>query len=367
MDPAGPGSVPEATRDDAPVKAAIEEASGFLPSARDYIDRVYPSMPLPPFDTPGELTSVWGRPWGAADDVGPLKMVLMRRPGSEFEEMRNGRFDEKLGFLVDPHGHWYWDSAEPPDVERVRAQHAGLVAALEAEAVEVVFAEELSPPLFNGVFMRDPLVTVRGGAVIGRLAARQRRGEEPSILRVLASVGMPVLRTIAGSGTLEGGSFIKIRPDVAAYGLSTRCNEEGAEQLEEVLRRLGIELIRVPLSGFSIHLDGHLAMLDHDKALVDGEGLPYWFITRLQAMGIQLFWRHPEEHWSVNCLVTRPGRVIMSDSSPRTQRLLERHGIEVVSIPYDEVQKFCGGVHCSTMELVREPGAYHANELLNQQ
>ena len=218
-----------------------------------------------------------------------------------------------------------------------------------------MFAEELSAPLFNGVFTRDPLITVRGGAIIGRLAPRQRRGEEASILRALASVGMPVLRTIAGSGTLEGGSFVKIRPDVAALGLSTRCNEEGAEQLEEVLRRLGIELIRVPLSGFSIHLDGHMVMLDHDTALVDGAGLPYWFISRLHAMGIQLLWRHPDEHWAVNCIVVHPGRVIMSDSSPFTRQLLQDHGIEVISIPYDEVQKFSGGVHCSTMELIREP------------
>ncbi len=354
MAPMGPDSAFDGARSGGPAHGTADAESGFLPP-RGHIDRIYPSRPQPPFDAPTELVSVWGRPWGASDEVGPLKMVLMRPPGPEFESMTNGRFDEKLGLLVDPDGQWYWDGVEPPDVERVRSQHAGLVDALRSEGVEVVFAEQLSAPLFNGVFTRDPLVTVRGGAIIGRLAPRQRRGEEASILRVLASVGMPVLRTIAGGGTLEGGSFVKIRPDVAALGLSTRCNEEGAEQLEEVLRRLGIELIRVPLPGFSIHLDGHLAIVGPDKALVDGRSLPYWFIARLQAMGFQLLWRHPEEHWSVNCIVIRPGRVIMSDSSPYTRRLLEDHGIEVVVVPYDEVQKFSGGVHCSTMELIREP------------
>ena len=168
-------------------------------------------------------------------------MVLMRRPGPEFEAMTNGRYDPELGQLVDPEGRWYWSGAEAPDVARVRDQHDGLVAALRTEGVEVVFAEQYSaPPLFNGVFMRDPLVTVRGGAVIGRLAARQRRGEEAGVLRALAAAGVPVLRTIAGSGTLEGGSFVKIRPDVAALGLSARCNEEGADQLDEVLSRLDV-------------------------------------------------------------------------------------------------------------------------------
>lgn len=329
-----------------------EAHDGFTPWLH-YLDRVYPASPLPPFDDPQELTSVWGAAWGAADDVGPLKMVLMRHPGREFETMTNGRFDRGLGLLVDPDGRWYWNGAGPPNVARLREQHDGLVAALRAEGVEVVFAEELSPPLFNGIFMRDPLVTVRGGAVIGRLAPRQRRGEEASVARALAAAGMPVLRTVAGGGTLEGGSFVKIRPGVAALGLSARCNEEGADQLDEVLSRLDTELIRVPLAGYSIHLDGHLAMLDHDKALVDAEHLPYWFIARLTDMGIELLWPHPDEEWAVNCLVVRPGRVIMSDSSPRTQRLLERNGVEVVSVAYDEVQKFSGGVHCSTMELIR--------------
>ena len=330
-----------------------EGANGVAPWL-SYLDRVYPAQPLPPFDDPGELAAVWGAPWGASDDVSPLKMVLMRRPGPEFEAMTNGRYDPELGQLVDPEGRWYWSGAEAPDVARVRDQHDGLVAALRAEGVEVVFAEQLAPPLFNGVFMRDPLVTVRGGAVIGRLAARQRRGEEAGVLRALAAAGVPVLRTIAGSGTLEGGSFVKIRPDVAALGLSARCNEEGADQLDEVLSRLDVELIRVPLAGYSIHLDGHLAMLDHDKALVDAEHLPYWFVTRLADLGITPLWPHPGEEWAVNCLVTRPGRVIMSDSSPHTRRLLERHGVEVVTVAYDEVQKFSGGVHCSTMELLRE-------------
>ena len=35
--------------------------------------------------------------------------------------------------------------------------------------------------------------------------------------------------------------------------------------------------------------------------------------------------------------------------------LLEQRGIDVVTVPYDEVQKGGGGVHCSTMELVRDP------------
>ena len=45
----------------------------------------------------------------------------------------------------------------------------------------------------------------------------------------------------------------------------------------------------------------------------------------------------------------------MCDGYPAPAELLEPRGIEVVTIPYDEIQKGGGGIHCSTMELVRDP------------
>ena len=45
----------------------------------------------------------------------------------------------------------------------------------------------------------------------------------------------------------------------------------------------------------------------------------------------------------------------MSEGQPRTRELLERRGVEVLTIPFSEVQKGGGGIHCSTMELVRAP------------
>ena len=47
--------------------------------------------------------------------------------------------------------------------------------------------------------------------------------------------------------------------------------------------------------------------------------------------------------------------MVMCEGYPRTRELLESRGIEVIAIPYDEVQKGGGGIHCSTMELVRDP------------
>jgi N-dimethylarginine dimethylaminohydrolase len=111
------------------------------------------------------------------------------------------------------------------------------------------------------------------------------------------------------------------------------------------------------MGGWSIHIDGHLGMVDVDKALVDVPGLPYWFLERLRELGIEPIPCPREEEWAINSLVLRPGRVLMCDRYQRTAELLERRGIEVVGIPYDEIQKGGGGIHCSTMELVRDPAS----------
>ncbi len=91
-----------------------------------------------PFADPAEQERVWGREWGAADEVGRLRMALVRRPRGEFGSVRADCWDEDSGALVDPEGLWYWESRTPPDLKVVDAQHAALVAALESEGVEVV-------------------------------------------------------------------------------------------------------------------------------------------------------------------------------------------------------------------------------------
>ncbi|HET6847634.1 MAG TPA: arginine deiminase family protein [Gaiellales bacterium] len=308
-----------------------------------------------PFADAVEQQRLWGRTWGASDEVGRLRSVLVRSPRGEFGLVREDAWRDDAGALVDPHGLWYWEDTKAPDLELVAEQHRGLLDALRAEGVEVVEVEgDLPPHITTPIYTRDPLVTVPGGAIIGRLEPYKRRGEEPLIARTLAEIGMPILATIHGTGLLEGGSFVKLTPTIAAFGTSFRCNDEGAEQLRAAIRPLGIELIVVPLSPYSIHIDAHLGMLAPDLAIIDPLGLPWWFVDRLHELGIETVPCIPDEEWAINSLVLSPRRVLMCDAYPRTAQRLATHGVEVLPIPYAEIQKGGGGVHCSTMELVRD-------------
>jgi N-dimethylarginine dimethylaminohydrolase len=316
----------------------------------------FPSIPEPPFESAAMQELVWGRRWGCTTDVGPLRVVLVHRPSAEITRVVDpAKHIDEIGGWGDREQGWYWRGPEPPDLPRMQAQHDALVAALRAEEAEVVPLEGEAPGRYKACSTRDAVIAVGGGAVVCRLGARARRGEELPVTRTLGRLGMPILRTIHGTGLLEGGSFVWLNDRTAVVGLGTRTNEEGARQLEEVLRVQGVELLRVQLPGYRQHLDGLLVMVDVDTALVNPTLVPFTLLERLAALKIRTIDLHPEDHaFTINCLAVRPGRVLMSEASGHTLDRLAAAGIEVLSLPFDAVYRGGGGIHCSTAPLVRD-------------
>ena len=311
----------------------------------------------PAFETPEQQEAVWGRRWGCDSDVGRLRLVLMHRPGNEMNVIDPAKRIAEIGAFGDPEAGWYWQSDEIPPLAEMQAQHDGLVAALQNEGVEVAFLEGVADGRIKSCYTRDSALAVKGGAVVCRMGPRLRRGEEAVATRTLANLGVPILRTIHSTGMIEGGSFAWIDAETAVLGRSIRVNEEGARQLEEVLATQGVELIRVDLAGYDIHIDGAFVMIDVGLALIDPERLPYPFLKRLEALGVRTIEITPaDSSWIVNCLAVRPGRVIMPEgASNRTLDLLARHGVEMVTLPYDKMALNGGGIHCSTCPLIRDP------------
>lgn len=311
--------------------------------------------PFPAFHDLEELEGSWGRRWGAADEVSRLRSVLVRRPSSGLAAISRDAYSAELDAFVDPERRWYWTGSELPDLDLIQEQHEGFIAVLQREGVDVVHAPDLGPSFTKAVYTRDPLVTIPGGAIIGRLAPRMRRGEEQSIASTVAEVGMPILGTITGSGLVEGGSFVKVRRDHAFFGTSVRCNPEGARQLRRFLEPFGISLTHVSLPGFLIHLDMCSVMLDDDLALVNPRLAPYDYMDALHGMGVRTIDVHPDEEWATNMLVLDRRRVILPAHLPRTADMLANdHGVEVIPVEFRELLKNGGGLHCSTMELQRD-------------
>ena len=332
-------------------------------TSSQYYHMVLSQMPPkaePVFHSKEEQLRIWGREWGVKNDVGKIRTILVHRPGNEMNVITEDKYDKELEALIDRENQWYFRSDKAPDLALMQEEHDAMTAVLKKEGIEVIQLD-CSPTDPDAINVRDNGIVVNGGIIISRMAVAGqrpgtgRRGEEAYITRKAAEIGMPILHTIHGDGLMEGGSFCLLDEKHAAVGTSYRVNTQGAQQLRQVLALQDIELIEVPLTGFSLHIDGAIVMVDNKRALANVERLPYWFLDCLKKLDIEIiFTDYRDGTVGVNCLTLSPGRVLACDDAPWTCELLSKKGIEVIPIRYRECRKKGGGIHCGTLPLVRD-------------
>lgn len=309
-----------------------------------------------------ELERIWGKRWGAPG-IGRLREVAMSPP-TEVETLP--LYDEDPAFFA------YGGAL--PDLELMREQHAALAETYRSLGIDVhEFVYPESPRSAYGVMKRAVSAAagfvVDGGAILPREAAPYWRGRSRYVAGFLNSIGCPVLISVHGKGVCEIGAFTRMADDFIVGMLSTDCNQEGIDQVEPVLARLGYRLwvARAPgplydyhpeVPGW-MHSDMWIAPLDAHLAIVYPPWFDYETIRYLRSIGYRLLEPPREEQeraWPLNMITVAPRTVVMAEGAPRTRALLEDEGVEAIEVPYGEVMKYGGGIRCTTMQLVREPG-----------
>lgn len=319
--------------------------------------KMFAAPASPPFEADSELQRNWGEVWGIDNDVGRIHSILVHRPGNEMKVVDPQKRIAEIGSFGDVETGWYFQSDTPPDIAAMQSQHDGMVKAFTDAGIKVFHVEGVEGNRLKSCYTRDPLIMVKGGAIVCRMGAQIRRGEELAITRTLAKIGVPILRTVSGTGIMEGGSFTWIDSKTAAIGVGVRVNREGAEQVGEVLKRQGVDLLIIDLPGYDIHIDVSFLMVDKKLALVNPFGLPFSFMEELKARGIHMIELDPQDDsWINNSLAIAPGELLMPEgASNRTLDRLAKHGVNCRTIPYAAVHKNGGGIHCSTTPLRRDP------------
>ncbi|MTI95938.1 MAG: amidinotransferase [Firmicutes bacterium] len=288
-----------------------------------------------------DMPDFWGD-WGVASEVEPLKAVLLRRPGPEIES-----FD---------HAHVRFKA--PVDPEKFRAQHDALAAIYRDHGVQVYYVDNQRPDRPNAVFMRDLVFMTPEGAIIGRPAMRERRGEERYAAEALAALGVPILRTINGAGIFEGANALWVDCQTVILATGSRTNRDGYEQVEYELRRLGVnEIIPMQIPYGHAHIDGLLNLASQEIAMVHAPQVPYDVCAALRKRGYRILeapsQTEAKETLGVNFVAIRPGLVVQPSGNPRCREELEKHGVEVITAEFDEILKGWGAVHCVTAFLKR--------------
>ncbi len=290
-----------------------------------------------------ELGSLWGA-CGIDSEWAPLKKVLLHAPGKEL-----------MASLDD------YDAAqmlEPLDVSKATAQHENMAAAYEKLGIDVFFVKPDEPATPNQMFVADLMAATPEGVIIARPASTVRAGEERWAARRLADMGVPIVKSVRGSGTFEGADAMWLRPEVAIVGRGLRTNDEGAAQVAAILMEMGVEVVQVDLPYGSMHLMGMIRIADQDLALAYPNRLAHRGVEALKRCGYEVAFVPPTEELrtgsAFNFVCLGPREILMPGGNPQTQTFYESLGIKCHTVDVSELRKAAGAVGCLTGIVERE-------------
>ncbi len=237
-----------------------------------------------------------------------------------------------------------------PDHALAVDQHAAYAAALAAQGVTVhqLPAGDDQP---DGCFTEDTAVILGRHALATRPGAPSRRGEVAPVVDALVRLGCIVHR-MGPPGTLEGGDVLRVGGHVYV-GRSRRSNDAGIAALARVAALEGLQVHAVEL-GDQMHLKGAVTLATASLAVVDPNLLDPAVVA---AWGVEVL--EVDQTVGANVLALGGGRVLVPAEAPGTAAALQARGLDVLTVPGDELHRADGRLTCLSLRLP-QPGAWCA-------
>ena len=247
--------------------------------------------------------------------------AIVRRPCAE---MVNGITTANLGI---------------PDFEKAQKQHELYIAALRACGlkVHVLEADSRFP---DSTFIEDVAVCTPYCGIVTNPGALSRRGERDAMSAVLSGFYENV-HEITSPGTLDAGDVMMVESDYY-IGLSERTNEEGADQLIQILRKYNLNGITVKMDKM-LHLKTGLSYLENNNLLISN-----LFITDKTFDKFNKILIDDNEAYSANSLWIN-GTILIPEGYPRTLEKITQAGYKTLIVDTSEFRKLDGGLSCLSL------------------
>lgn len=282
-----------------------------------------------------------------------LKRVVMclANPMSVFSFLRQGGFDAATLYQL-----WHNRWALRHDYRRVRQQQRAFINVLEANGVQVLYAEAL-PGSLTQHYTRDIGFAIDDTFFCANPRRRQRQQERAGLRNLL-----PRFSRVAHleSGSIEGGDVLVDEQHVI-IGLGEETNPEGIHCLKRKLKelRLDREIVTVEFSHRGIiHLDTKFNLASKGIGLIHPKSFTPRSLKWLEKQYDLIEVSDDEAaNVEINAFALSPQKVILRERSHRLASILETKGIQPVLIDYSEVTKLPGSFRCTTLPIEREQRA----------
>jgi N-dimethylarginine dimethylaminohydrolase len=166
-------------------------------------------------------------------------------------------------------------------------------------------------------------------------------------------LGVPIVHTVHGDGTFEGADVVVASEDLVFVGHGMRSNRNGAEQVADAFRRVGVpEVIMVEIPYGCGHIDGTINVIDKDLAMVFPTQLSWVVYETMRRHGFRFLdlpsGEEAQMGMAINLVPLAPRVVALPAGNPVTVKTLEANGTECFEIEISELMKGGGAVHCMT-------------------
>jgi len=287
--------------------------------------------------------------FGSQSMAAPLRRVLMRSAANAMRDADKAAWHYGPGF----------------NPAKAASQHAVLAELVAASGAKIEWIEDKADGLSDSVFTHDPSLMTERGALILSMGKPLRAGEPSLHEETYRRLGIPILGRVEAPGLVEGGDCVWVDARSLAIGRGVRSNQEGIQQVSNLLTPLGISVYGFDLPLWQgeeacLHLMSVISPLADDLALVYSPLLPAPFYQMLKARGIRLVEGDAEEFaasngLSLNVLPTSPLKVIAVAGFPRTKAAMEAAGCTVETFEADALCIACeGGPTCLTRPILRQ-------------
>ncbi|MEW6410981.1 MAG: arginine deiminase family protein [Candidatus Zixiibacteriota bacterium] len=283
-------------------------------------------------------------------EIKPVRSILLKHPKDAFISQQNIN-DQWLEL----------NYTGTPDFSAALEEYEAFIELLRRQVEEFHFLPQDDRTGLDSIYLHDPVVITKRGAILCSMGKKQRGGEPGACEKFLSQIGVPILGSIKGDGRLEGGDIVWLDERTLAVGQGYRTNAEGIRQLKELTSDLVDEFVVVPLPHWDgpddvLHLMSMISPIDFDLALVYSRLMPVPFRQWLVDRGMKLVEVPDEEYLTMGCnvLAIAPRECIMLAGNPLTMALLEEEGVQVSEYKGKEIsRKGAGGPTCLTRPLLR--------------